>query len=218
MAACPVCVHPMISTITSMVDCGADVLQIAESCGLSTEEVEQHLAECCKSPAAPTSLQASDERLALLADRISAAIVSSGLSGDTRGQLQALSLGVRAELEFRRRLEQQVQERPIPRVGMTEHEQDLVRNYLDTIIPRFAPLIESTPVEVVESYLASMPETPAVRARLVDELQTYASVWVNLENQIPAIPESLRLLDFRLGELKRRQARALEERCQNSTN
>src|SRR5580658_1491503 len=111
---CPVCTNPMIGVVTSMLDCSASAEEIAASCGLSVEEVEQHITECCKPAVAPTTLAASDNRLALLADRISACITTAGMSGDIRGQLSALSLGVRAELEFRRRLETQEKDRAIP--------------------------------------------------------------------------------------------------------
>src|ERR1700674_4569251 len=106
--ACSVCENPMLSVATSMIDCGASFIEIADATGLLAADVEQHLAVCCKPPAPTNSvaeaLTVSDERLRLLSERISTAIVQAGLSGDARAQLTGLSLAVRTELENRRRL------------------------------------------------------------------------------------------------------------------
>src|ERR1019366_361670 len=108
---CSICESPMLGVVTAQLDCGASAEEIGVQLGLDPAEVEAHLRICCKPAESPASieeaLQQSDARLQVLSDRISTAVVSSGLSGDSRSALTGLSLAVRVELENRRRLEEQ---------------------------------------------------------------------------------------------------------------
>ena len=111
MADCQVCISPMLLTVVSMAETGSGAGEISTAVGLDEIDIERHFAECCR-PAAPAvekdSMAASDSRLRLLQERISLAVNISGIQGDGKNHLAGLSLALRAELELRRRLEDQM--------------------------------------------------------------------------------------------------------------
>jgi hypothetical protein len=135
---CPVCVSPMLLTVVSLAEQGSGVSEIADSTGLTQLEIERHFEKCCASIAVfpeKDSLNASDERLRQLQERISLAISVSGVQGDIRSHLTGLSLAIRAELELRRRLEEQAAldttANPDPDALTLSRLDQLVKNYVE---------------------------------------------------------------------------------------
>jgi hypothetical protein len=106
--SCIVCNSPHRSIVGAMAECGATSDEIAETVGLDAKAIAEHSELCMSLPRlfSPADEMAdSDARLRLWRDRADELYLSSGLQGDQRGQVAALREGVRAELEFRRRLE-----------------------------------------------------------------------------------------------------------------
>ncbi len=104
MSDCEICTSPMLLSVVSLAEQGSSPEEISEATGLHALAIEQHFSECC-TLAAPTSerdtMEQSDRRLAQLSERISLAASVSGIQGDTRSHLSALSLALRVELEQR---------------------------------------------------------------------------------------------------------------------
>jgi hypothetical protein len=104
MSECFVCLSPMLLSVVSLAEGGASADEISTATGLDTLAIEKHFAECCTSTdslSGPDSMDASDERLRRLSERISLAANISGIQGDTKSHLSALSLALRVELEQR---------------------------------------------------------------------------------------------------------------------
>ena len=93
----------MLLSLTSMLEAGATLEELANAPGLTALEVEQHFQE--RVPATATngrdSMEQSDLRLQELSEKISLAANVAGIAGDTRSHLSALSLQLRCELEQR---------------------------------------------------------------------------------------------------------------------
>src|ERR1700678_626356 len=97
---CPVCSSPLIATVAAMVSCGASPEEIMLQTDLELAAVQRHMAECNTVITTDAdTLEASDQRLADLQAQINIAATASGLAGDPKTQLAALSLGLRIESE-----------------------------------------------------------------------------------------------------------------------
>ncbi len=116
---CTVCVSSVLLSVISMAEQDIPVEEIATATGLEASAIERHLAECCTlaaSTSEPDSIEASDRRLRDLSNRIGLAASVSGIQGDTRSHLSALSLALRVELEQRAAiLDRAAAERAAPR-------------------------------------------------------------------------------------------------------
>ncbi len=209
MADCSVCTNPLLGVVASMIDCQARPEEIADSTGLLVTDIEAHIALCCQMPAPVNTLQASDERLQTLQDRINVAITASGLQGDLRAQLSGLGLALRAEAELRRRVEDtEAKARPLPanRNEWTEEEAQRHRDYSDKIVADHAYLAQMTPAEVLALF-SELDPASVEREMLREQLTRYVSCWLNLRSNIKPVPESWRLLNFHIAEMQRQFAK-----------
>jgi hypothetical protein len=207
----------MLGVVTAQLDCGASADEIGAQLGLDPAEVEAHLRICCKPPEPPVSveqaLQQSDERLQVLSDRISTAVVSSGLSGDSRSALSGLSLAVRVELENRRRLEEQAKTAPrtLPRdpAAWSDEERERHTDFLDSIVSKYGFLAELEPETVLAECAASLDGAGrAAQSQLRDELRRYAFVWCQLQGGIRPGDEFWKNLNYSFNDLRQRYEQA----------
>jgi hypothetical protein len=127
--------------IASMLACGATAEAISTATALDVDGVERHLTTCCTTNAvddAPDTLERSDQRLKVLAEKISAAGTGAGLAGDAKTLLTALSVGLRLEMEVRKRLEAKQEQlgRDLPHDidRWTDAEAEKMRAYMDRVV------------------------------------------------------------------------------------
>jgi len=124
-----------------MLACGATAEAISTATALDVDAVEDHIATCCAAPIAddiPDTLERSDQRLRALAEKISAAGTGAGLAGDAKTLLTALSVGLRLEMEVRKRLEAKQEQlgRDLPHDidRWTDAEAEKMRAYMDQVV------------------------------------------------------------------------------------
>jgi len=141
MDSCCVCTSPYSLEIASMLACGATAEAISTATALDVDAVEDHIATCCAAPIAddiPDTLERSDQRLRALAEKISAAGTGAGLAGDAKTLLTALSVGLRLEMEVRKRLEAKQEQlgRDLPHDidRWTDAEAEKMRAYMDQVV------------------------------------------------------------------------------------
>jgi hypothetical protein len=135
MADCPICTSAYALEISTMLDCGATVETIASSTGLDVALVQEHIETCCTTVTdddSPDTLEKSDKRLRVLSERITAATLGAGLSGDAKSQIAALAIALRAETELRRRLEDQIERQhaqggDIPEISIAQFDRIIER-------------------------------------------------------------------------------------------
>jgi hypothetical protein len=141
MADCQVCISPMLLTVVSMAETGSGAGEISTATGLDELDIERHFVECCR-PVTPVkdTMNASDDRLRQLQSRIELAISVSGLQGDGKNHLAGLSLALRAELELRRRLEDQA---ALERTSNLDSNALTIEN-LDRLVESYAAEVKAT--------------------------------------------------------------------------
>jgi hypothetical protein len=142
MTDCPVCSSPMIATVAAMVSCGASPEEIGLQTDLEPVAVQRHIAECSTVITTDAdTFEASDQRLENLQAQINIAATASGLAGDLKSQLAALSLGLRIESEMRRRLEERAE-------AERENKNDpdvMTIPMLDALVANYAEKVKNAP-------------------------------------------------------------------------
>jgi hypothetical protein len=196
-----------------MADCNADIDEIATSTGLLAADLESHFSTCCQAPAIASSMEQSDARLAALQERINLSIISAGLQGDHKSQLQALSLQLRSELEVRRRLEQNPDPRDLPsnNADWSDDEKERFHGWLDSIIPQGIHLIDLTAEEVARE-LAPLDPDGATQKRLSADLKGLARILISHYSDVAACDETVRIFLSRVDEIKKKQAQVAQKR------
>jgi hypothetical protein len=207
-------------TVSAMIDCGASAQEIADSTALDVADLEHHLDVCCRPPATLTSVEealaASDQRLQVLSERISATIVSAGLTGDCKSQLGALSLAVRVELENRRRAEEAakaaVHDLPLDPNSWTDLEKSKFHAWLDSIIPSAAYLVNLTPAQIAAEFRPLCDPDGITEKELAEALRNQANIIIDHRSEIPALDETMRIFRFRVAEIEKKQAQLVQTR------
>jgi DNA-binding transcriptional MerR regulator len=167
MSDCPICISPLISTVHSMQETGVSYDEIGETCALDPADIEQHFQKCCEpivAGTAPDSLQASDERLRQLQQKISLVAVGAGLAGDVRSQVSALSLSLRTELEVRARLEERVK---VEAEKADNPDKALTIASLDAAVREYTVALDSKTEGIAEKVQSLLIESPEAFGKLV---------------------------------------------------